>query len=167
MQAQDVFVGLISVPLENEGFIQLVRGIHMPGNYVLKYFTSSSPLPLSVSDVFSVVFPEIMISAPERVEVGHSFKVTFALSNFDFDHAAETGNYPPLMSGKDSVSIFAVGEKGEDLDCVWSESVVEWTRTTDLTISTFKPPAPGKYRIKYQLGLHDMHVAGQTVRHAS
>ena len=163
MQAQDVFVGLISVPLENEGFIQLVRGIHMPGNYVLKYFTSSSPLPLSVSDVFSVVFPEIMISAPERVEVGHSFKVTFALSNFDFDHAAETGNYPPLMSGKDSVSIFAVGEKGEDLDCVWSESVVEWTRTTDLTISTFKPPAPGKYRIKYQLGLHDMHVAGQTV----
>ena len=75
LQAQDIFVEVMTVPSGNEGALTLPRGVSIPGTYVLKYFTESSPLPLAVSDRFIVDFPNIGITAPAEVEIGRTFKL--------------------------------------------------------------------------------------------
>jgi len=90
-------------------------------------------------------------------------KVSFRVDNFDFVRAAAMGVEPPRMSASDSVAIFAIGAKGEDAKCVWLQVVPSWTQSTDLNVSTFKPPAPGQYCIKYRLGMYDDSVAGETL----
>jgi hypothetical protein len=163
LKAQDVFVELLCVPPENEGSISLPHGISLPGTYVLKYFTESSPLPLAVSESFTVEFPKVFISTPGQVEIGRNFKITLSVTNFDFENAAATGIVPPRMSSTDTLAIFAVGDNGEDQKCMWLEMVPEWTETTSLNITSLKPPAPGQYRIKYRLGQYNNYVAGEAL----
>jgi hypothetical protein len=162
LDAQDVIVEVMEVPPGNEGAIHLPNGISIPGTYVLKYYTDGSPLPLAVSEHFNVDFPKVHIVSPEQIEIGRTVQLKLSVENFDFELAAASGNEPPHMSTSDSVAIFAVGETGEDLDCVWSQKVHSWTQQTDFKITTFKPPSPGPYRIKYRLGQYNNSVAGKT-----
>ena len=162
LDAQDVFVEVMEVPSGNDGAIHLPRGIGIPGTYVLKYFTECSPLPLAVSEHFVVDFPKVHIDAPAQIEIGRNMQLKLSVVNFDFELAAASGIEPPHMCTSDSVAIFAVGDMGEDLDCVWSQKVHAWTQQTDYKITSFKPPSPGQYRIKYRLGQYENSVAGET-----
>ena len=66
------------------------------------------------------------------------------------------------MTSTDTVAIFSLDDRGQDVACVWSETIPSWTHSTDLNITTFRPPSPGKYGIKYRLGLYSDHVVGET-----
>lgn len=87
---------------------------------------------------------------------------TMSIMNFDFEGAVAAGATPPQMSSADTVAIFSLDDKLQDALCVWSASIESWTDSKDLKISTFKPPSPGQYRIKYMLGLYSNYVAGET-----
>jgi hypothetical protein len=87
---------------------------------------------------------------------------TMSIKNFDFEGAVAAGTTPPQMSSTDTVAIFSLDDKLQEISCVWSARIENWTKSKDLKISTFRPPSPGQYRIKYMLGLYSNYVAGET-----
>lgn len=123
----------------------------------------------SISRVSSAVYPEscamidCMILAKPLISGLIALKCqTLRILNFDFEGAVAAGVLAPNMSITDTVAIFSLDDKGQDVLCVWSKTIESWTQSTDLEIKTFQPPSPGKYRIKYRLGLFSNHVAGES-----